>query len=162
MKKFKDIINLLESESTDGGGFGDPFQPSKTTRSAASDFGVHRIENDTQLNRIKAFLSSFTNREYLDPRGALSMLRAKMNIMGLDFDFTPTTKLMPSPEGPNTFKLTRFGGTFGTTPEHDLSKGFLVTDGIAEFNGGKGINMVVEVIITNNHLYKFEISLVPS
>jgi len=50
MKKFKDIIKLLESESTDGGGFGDPFQPSKTTRSAASDFGVHRIEIDTQLN----------------------------------------------------------------------------------------------------------------
>jgi hypothetical protein len=90
------------------------------------------------------------------------MLRAKMNIMGLDFDFTPATKLMPSPEGPNTFRLNRFGGTFGTTPEHDLSKGFLVTDGISEFNGGKGINMVVEVIITNNHLYKFEISLTPA
>jgi hypothetical protein len=53
MKKFKDIINLIESESFDGGGFGEPFQPTKTTRTAASDFGVHRIENDTQLNRIK-------------------------------------------------------------------------------------------------------------
>ena len=161
MKKFKQILKLLESEAIDGGGFSNPFQPSKTTRTAASDFGVHRVENDTQLNRVKAFLSSFTGREYLDPRGALSLLRAKMNIIGLDFDFTPKTKLMASPEGPNTFKLTRFGGTFGTTPEHDLNNGFLVTDGISEFNGGKGLQMVVDVIITPNHLYKFDISVIP-
>ena len=106
MKKFKQILQLLESEAIDGGGFSNPFQPSKTTRTAASDFGVHRVENDTQLNRVKAFLSSFTGREYLDPRGALSLLRAKMNIIGLDFDFTPngdndeaqkTSLLIPSP-----------------------------------------------------------------
>jgi hypothetical protein len=160
MKKFKDIINLIESESFDGGGFGEPHQPTKTTRTAASDFGVHRVENETQLNRINAFLSTFAGREYMEPRGALSLLRAKMNIMGLDFDFTPKTKLMP---GPNMFMLKRFGGTFGTTPEHDLLKdGFLVTDGIKEFNDGKGLNLIIDVVITPNHLYKFNFSLVPN
>jgi hypothetical protein len=161
MKKFKDIIALLESgESEDGGGFGDPFQPTRTTRSAASDFGVHRIENDTQLNRVKAFLSSFSGREYLEPRGALSLLRAKMNIMGLDFDFTPKTKLIP---GPNVFPLNRFGGTFGTTPEHDLLKdGFLTTDGISEFNNGKGLNLILDIQMTPNNLYKFDFSVVPN
>jgi hypothetical protein len=160
MKKFKDIINLIESESFDGGGFGEPFQPTKTTRTAASDFGVHRIENDTQLNRIKAFLSTFAGREYIDPRGALALLRAKMNIMGLDFNFNAKTKLVP---GANQFPLTRFGGTFGTTPEHDLLKdGFLVTDGIKEFNNGNGITLIIDVIMTPNNLYKFEFSLVPN
>ena len=158
MKKFKQIISLLESgEAEDGGGFGYPHQPSRTTRSAASDFGVHRIENETQLNRINAFLSSFGSREYIDPRGALAILRAKMNIMGLDFDFTPKTKIVP---GPNVFKLTRFGGTFGTTPEHDLLKdGFLTTDGISEFNNGKGMNLVIEIVLTPNHLYKFNFTV---
>jgi hypothetical protein len=160
MKKFKDIINLIESESFDGGGFGEPFQPTKTTRTAASDFGVHRIENDTQLNRIKAFLSTFAGREYIDPRGALALLRAKMNIMGLDFNFNAKTKLVP---GPNQFPLTRFGGTFGTTPEHDLLKdGFLVTDGIKEFNNGNGITLIIDVVMTPNNLYKFEFSLIPN
>jgi len=158
MKKFKDIVALIESESFDGGGFGEPFQPTKTTRTAASDFGVHRVENDTQQNRINAFLSTFAGREYIEPRGALSLLRAKMNIMGLDFDFTPKTKLMP---GPNVFMLKRFGGTFGTTPEHDLTKnGFLVTDGIKEFNNGKGMDLVINVTITPNSLYKFDFSIV--
>jgi hypothetical protein len=158
MKKFKDIISLVESESIDGGGFGDPFQPSKTTRSASSDFGVHRIEEPTQLNRVGAFLSAFTNREYLDPRGALALLRAKMNIIGLDFEFHPKVQLNP---GPNKFKLTRFGGTFGTTPDHDLLKdGFQVTDGISEFNNGKGLDMIVDVTITPSHLYKFDISVI--
>jgi len=158
MKKFKQIIALVESgEAEDGGGFGEPHQPSRTTRSAASDFGAHRIENDTQLNRVKAFLSSFTNREYIEPRGALALLRAKLNILGLDFSFNPKTKLMP---GPNLFPLNRFGGTFGTTPEHDLLKdGFLETDGISEFNGGKGMNMVIDVQITPSHMYKFDINI---
>jgi hypothetical protein len=158
MKKFKDIINLIESgEAEDGGGFGQPFQPSRTTRSAASDFGTHRVEDDTQLNRVNAFLHSFSNREYIEPRGALALLRAKLNILGLDFEFNPKVKLMP---GPNIFKMNRFGGTFGTTPEHDLLKnGFLVTDGISEFNGGKGLTLIIDLQITPSHLYKFNITL---
>jgi len=161
MKKFKDIIYLIESgESEDGGGFGEPHQPSRTTRSAASDFGTHRIEDDTQLNRIKAFLSSFSGREYIEPRGALALLRAKMNIIGIDFDFNPRVKIVP---GPNVFKLTRFGGTFGTTPEHDLLKdGFLTTDGISEFNGGNGLNLVIDIQMSPKNLYKFDFSIVPN
>jgi len=62
--------------------------------------------------------------------------------------------------GPNVFPMNRFGGTFGTTPDHDLLKdGFQVTDGISEFNGGKGLNLVIDVQITPSHLYKFDITL---
>jgi hypothetical protein len=78
----------------------------------------------------------------------------------LDFNFNSNTKLVP---GPNQFPLTRFGGTFGTTPEHDLLKdGFLVTDGIKEFNNGKGITLIIDVIMTPSSLYKFDFSLVPN
>jgi hypothetical protein len=59
-----------------------------------------------------------------------------------------------------TFPLTRFGGTFGTTPTHDLSKGFQVTDGISEFNGGKGMALVATISqMGSNGLFKFNLRL---
>ena len=110
------------------------------------------------MNRINAFLQTFAQKDYLDPRSAFALLRAKINLAGLDFQFNPNVPLLT--DTPMQFPLTRFGGTFGTTPTHDLSKGFLETDGISEFNGGKGMRLAV--IITRNGangLYKFNIRL---
>lgn len=158
MKRFYQLKQrLIESEYADGGGFNAAYDGT-TSRSAASDFGVHRIENETQMNRINAFLQTFAQKDYLDPRSAFALLRAKINLAGLDFQFNPNVPLLT--DTPMQFSLTRFGGTFGTTPTHDLSKGFLETDGISEFNGGKGMRLAV--IITRNGangLYKFNIRL---
>lgn len=158
MKKFNQLKQrLMEAEYADGGGFNAAYDGT-TTRSAASDYGIHRIENETQKNRLNAFLQTFAQKDYLDPRSALALLRAKINLAGLDFQFNPNVPLLPDSE--IRFPMTRFGGTFGTSPTHDLSKGFLETDGISDMNDGKGLDLVVTISRNGaNGLFKFNIRM---
>ena len=158
MKRFNELKQrLAESEYSEGGGFNAAYDGT-TSRSVASDYGAHRVENDTQKTRINAFLQTFSQKDYLDPRSAFALLRAKLNLIGLDFQFNPNVPMLPNSE--MTFPLTRFGGTFGTTPTHDLSKGFQVTDGISEFNGGKGMALVATISqMGSNGLFKFNLRL---
>lgn len=158
MKKFTELKQrLAESEYSEGGGFNAAYDGT-TSRSVASDYGAHRVENDTQKTRINAFLQTFSQKDYLDPRSAFALLRAKLNLIGLDFQFNPNVPMIPNSE--MTFPLTRFGGTFGTTPTHDLSKGFQVTDGISEFNGGRGMALVATISqMGANGLFKFNVRL---
>ena len=50
-----------------------------------------------------------------------------MNIVGLDFKIDNN---LIQTEGSFEFPVTKHGGSFGTTPDHDLSKGFYRDDGI--------------------------------
>lgn len=154
MKSFQELKkNLVESENTEGGGFNAAYDGT-TSRSAVSDFGIFRVENQTQRARLQAFLNAFGSRDYLDPRSAFALLRAKLNLAGLDFDFNPNIPMLTDTE--MKFPLRRFGGTFGTSPQHDLSKGFEKTDGIAQFNNGRGLTLVVVVSLGGqNGLFKF-------
>jgi len=159
MKNFKELANkigLYESgEHTFGGGV--QF-PSGTPReiSAISDEGAHYIERKSQLNRINAFLDAFSRKEYIDPRSAMAMLRAKLNIAGLDFEFTPTSNF--NAEGANRFPITRFGGTFGKSLDTPFDE-FEVTDGISDANDGKGFSLVVNVSPTANGVSKIDAKL---
>ena len=159
MKKFKELaeqIGLYEDEHTFGGGV--QF-PSATPReiSATSDEGAYYIQRKSQLNRINAFLDAFSRKEYIDPRGALAMLRAKLNITGLDFEFNKGTCF--NEEGQNVFPVTRFGGTFGKSLDtpHDE---FETTDGISDYNDGKGFSLVIDVVPTANGVMKLNAKLV--
>jgi hypothetical protein len=159
MKKFKELaeqIGLYEDEHTFGGGV--QF-PSATPReiSATSDEGAYYIQRKSQLNRINAFLDAFSRKEYIDPRGALAMLRAKLNITGLDFEFNKGTNF--NEEGQNVFPVTRFGGTFGKSLDtpHDE---FETTDGISDYNDGKGFSLVIDVVPTANGVMKLNAKLV--
>lgn len=155
MKNYKQLRKQLnESEYVDGGVLGG-FPVKNSTRSAFSDEGIFYVEKDEQAKRIQAFLNAFTSREYLEPRAALSLLRVKLNLAGLDFDFNNKTLLKIG--APVNFRLRRFGGTFGTSPEHDISKGFEITDGM-----GKGNEMSLIVVIneSSSGLYKIEAKLV--
>ena len=49
------------------------------------------------------------------------MLRSKLNFVG--FDFIPNVSEVYG-GGTVNFPVTRHGGSFGTKPDHDLSKGF--------------------------------------
>ena len=154
MKSFQELKqNLVESENTEGGGFNAAYDGT-TSRSAASNYGVYRIEEPTQRHRLQMFLNAFGSRDYLDPRSAFALLRAKLNLAGFDFDFHPSVPLLV--DTVMKFPLRRFGGIFGQDPTQDISKGFFRSDGISHQNGGKGINLVV-MISTNgqNGLYKF-------
>lgn len=158
MKKYKELKKKLhESEYVEGpvlGGWPAP----NSTRSASDDFGVHRIDHDSQIKRLQAFLTAFTGREYLDPRAALSLMRLKLNLAGIDFDFNNKTNLNSNQT--TNFKVKRFGGTFGTTPEHDLSKGFKVTDGVEDILGGDHLVLSVTITEAESGLYKMDAKLV--
>lgn len=154
MKKYKELKQqLTESELQDGGALGG-YPKDRGSRSAFSDYGVHRIENKEQLQRIKAFLNAFTSREYLEPRSALSLLRVKLNLVGLDFEFNKKVEILFNQ--PMIFKLTRYGGTFGTSPQHDLSKGFEVTDGF----DGNSLSLIISINEAESGLYKMDAKLV--
>lgn len=154
MKKFSNLKQkLTESENTEGGGFNAAYDGT-TSRSAASDFGIHRVEDPTQRTRLNAFLQTWAQKDYLDPRSALILLRAKLNLAGLDFEFNSKVPIYPN--STITFPLTRFGGTFGYTSQHDLSTGFQRTDGISEYNNGKGLKLVIDLTTSGaNGLFKF-------
>ena len=159
MKKFKQLaeqIGLYEDEHTFGGGVQNP---SGTPReiSATSDEGAYYIQRKSQLNRINAFLDAFSRKEYIDPRGALAMLRAKLNITGLDFEFNKGTCF--NEEGQNVFPVTRFGGTFGKSPSTPHNE-FETTDGISDYNDGKGFSLVIDVVPTANGVMKLNAKLV--
>jgi hypothetical protein len=159
MKKFKELaeaIGLFEDEHTFGGGV--QF-PSGTPReiSATSDEGSYYIQRKSQLKRINAFLDAFSRKEYVDPRQAIAMLRAKMNITGLDFEFNKNTNF--DDEGQNVFPVTRFGGTFGKSLDtpHDE---FETTDGLSDYNDGKGFSLVISSAPSANGVTKFNAKLV--
>lgn len=158
MKNYKQLkTQLYESENADGGALGG-YPAEKSSRSASDDFGIHRTDNKEQVQRLQAFLHAFTSREYLDPRAALSLMRVKLNLADLDFDFNNKTAV---PVGtPQYLVLKRFGGTFGTSPTHDLSKGFQVTDGIEDSLNGDHLALRLTVTEAPSGLYKMDAKIV--
>ena len=166
MKNFKELansLNLHEMEYTEGGALGGSPSVDGGEISIHSDEGVHRVEKNSQRRRIGAFLNAFGRKEYLDPKAALSILRSKMNIIGLDFDFNPQQseceRAMETGE-PLVYDLTSFGGVFGTSPEHDLLKnGFINSDGISDKRNGVGLCLMVKIQPTPNGLFKLDTEL---
>lgn len=154
MKRYKELKRQLnETEQSNGGALGG-YPDAKGSRSAFSDYGVHRIENPEQLQRLKAFLNAFSGREYLEPRAALSLLRVKLNLAGLDFEYNNKTDIKINQT--MLLKLTRFGGTFGTSPNHDLSQGFEVTDGF----DGIPLGLAVTILESDSGLYTLKLDII--
>lgn len=133
MKRFKELRSELETlaeEHSEGGGFGyDPVLKSQG-RSAKDKVEPTNYDDPYDMQKINAFITAFTSKSYVDPRAALYLLRAKLHLTGVDFELNRGTELEMDKE--YSFPLKRFGGTFGTSPEHDLKTGFEKTNG---FNG---------------------------
>ena len=144
------MLSEMGPENTEVGG-GD-------ARSALSHFGTHRIEHDEAFGRVNAFIHAMTQREFLDPRGALFQLRTKLNTVGLDFEYN---QKMPLSNGLKEFKLTRYGGAWGKTLDTPYDE-FNKTDGISEFNNGKGFNLNITVTRGKGGLYNIDAGIVES
>ena len=152
MKTYKELSKTLSEmgpEYSDGGG---------DAQSAMSHYGSHRIEHDEAFGRVNAFLHAMTEREFLDPRGALNLMRTKLNTVGLDFDFNGR---VPISNGLKEFKLNRFGGAFGKTLDTPFDE-FNKTDGISEFNGGKGFNLNVTCTRGKSGMYNIDAEITES
>jgi hypothetical protein len=154
MIKFKELNTFLETlfegEYTAGGG---------AARSAHSDYGVHRVENPEQVGRINTFLNAFTQREFIEPKAAVAQLRHKFNTVGLDFDWNATSNIKE--DGTMNIPLNRFGGTFGKSMQTPYAE-FETTDGIKEYNNGKGLNLQLNVSNGESGLYKLDAKIVES
>ena len=155
MKTYKELQEKLntitEGQETNGG----------AARSAHSDFGVHRINHPEEVGRLNAFLNAFTQMEFLDPRSGVAQIRHKMNLAGLDFEWNNQSEL--NRNGVTSLPLARWGGSFGTKPDHDLLKdGFYRGDNISDINNGKGLSLRVEVHQEDLGLYQMDAKIVPS
>jgi len=153
MKKYKElqekIQTLSEGQYVAGG----------AARSAHSDFGVHRIEDENQILRLNSFLSAFTQREFLEPKTAIAQMKHKLNLAGLDFDWDNGSNVKT--EEAMELPLKRWGGSFGTIPTHDLKKGFYTSDNISEYNGGVSLALKVDVLRDDDGLYEIDAKIIP-
>ena len=139
MKTFKELKTVLAEDF--------PWGDKHTT--ALSDEGTFYIERPDQLMRVNAFIESFMNRDFIDARQAFNHLRARLNITGIDFSSTPDIVQ----EGNLEFEVTRHGGSFGTTPTHDLTK-----QGFYRDNGVPGMNFTLKADVVLGESGMFRIS----
>jgi len=142
MKKFKELKTVLED-----------FKWGDNTTTALSDEGTFYIERPDQLMRINAFIESFMDRDFIDARQAFNHLRARLNVTGIDFSKTPETVQ----EGNLEFEVTRNGGSFGTTPEHNLMK-----DGFYRDSGVPGMNFTLkaDVVLGESGMYRISAKII--
>ena len=145
MQKFKELRNVLENYNSWG----------STHRSALSDEGAFYLDQPEQLARVNSFIESFMGRDFVDVKNALNHLRARLNVAGLDFGIDEIKT-----EGKMSFPMSRHGGAFGTTPEHDLMKdGFYRDDG---FGAGLNFTLESEVVLSDAGAYTVKAQIVKS
>lgn len=99
---------------------------------ALTDFGTYRIEFPKAFRAVQAFLSNYSGKPVLDPEGLLSVVKMKLNILGLDFKYNN----QQLPMGIHMFKLFQGGspdlGVVGQKFGQDMNKEPIV-------NGDDGI-----------------------
>ena len=158
MKRYKELLQQLSESEYTPGSFEHGRVAGAGGRSAYSDLGSYRVELDEIVGRINAFVKQFTAREFLEPTNLRGQLKSKLNLVGLDFDCDTKERIG---EGSYTYQLKRFGGSFGTTPEHDLMKdGFLESDMIEEFVGTKMV-LSFNVKRNENSMFDIDAKIVP-
>ena len=122
MKSFKQLrIDMNEAMGTAAAGGNDQYGGS-----APHVDGRMTIAGNVELQqRINGFIKRQLTREFFNPEQCFNTLRAKLNVLGLDFTVNESIKSVGSVE----FPMTRHGGAFGTTPDHDLKNGFYNENG---------------------------------
>ena len=143
MKTYKDFKETISEQGE--------YTPSgmKHTGMDAKDSIVplHDIGNPEAMGAVNAFIEQYTSQEYMNPRQAVAQLRARLNTVGLHFDFQPSGAVT---EGTEEYPLTLFGGRSGW----DIEKG-----GVSEDDGitpkiGYGLSMQIEYTIAESGMYR--------
>ena len=119
LKQLKQDINEIYGVGAKGGN--DMFGSS----APHVDSSVALSGNEELRLRINGFIRRQLAREFTNPEMAFNMLRAKLNVVGLDFKTDQSVKTL----GEVSLPMTRHGGAFGTTPNHDLTHGFYNENG---------------------------------
>ena len=146
MKSFKDLKSLTEDHAYSSQFPVNPDGSPDVTDKVAS----YQVDDNELMSRVDAFIKQYTMREFLDPKQALVQLRARMNEVGFDFDYTGNAQV----EG--NYPLNRWGGRVGMTPE----EGIVEDDGITHVLG-HGLEMQVSLNRTEKGLYKIDAAIAP-
>tara|TARA_R110001592_G_scaffold236011_2_gene494212 strand:- start:605 stop:1066 length:462 start_codon:yes stop_codon:yes gene_type:complete len=148
MKTFKD----LKTDLAEGYPYGVNTDWGNSYQNHESDVGTFYIERPDQLQRLNNFIEAFLGREFIDPKSALNTLRTRLNTTGIDFSTVPEVV----DEGHLEFEVTRHGGSFGTTPEHDLLK-----DGFYKDSGMPGMNFTLKAdVVPSGGAYRISAEIV--
>ena len=82
-------------------------------------FKPSKADDQYELDRIVNMIYNYLGGSHWDPRHALYQLRSRLNHLGFDFKFDRNETLQP---GRLSFKMSKYGEKFGTTPTTDLTK----------------------------------------
>lgn len=100
------------------------------------EVGMYQLTDPRAIGQLNAFIGAFNEAEFLCPVTGLARLREKLRLqVGIDFECN--TQMLPEDGYSEDYALTQHGGSFGTTPEHDLRTGFYEDDGIENLLGTK-------------------------
>lgn len=149
MKRFKELTEQLAED------YGAIYTYGSDLDSLGSgSYGVHNIGHPESLEKINQYVENFTKKLYFDPKQAIVELRAKMNLLGLDFDVTQQS----ANEG--VYPLNSFGGSFGKTPDTPHNE-WHKSDNITE-KLGHGLQLNVDFIRVGDGMYQVDAEIVPS
>jgi hypothetical protein len=124
------------------------------------EVGMYQLTNSRAIGQLNAFIGAFNEAEFLCPITGLARLREKLRLrVGIDFDCN--TQMLPEDGYTTDYPLTQHGGSFGTTPEHDLSQGFYEDDGIESKLGTK---LVLRTSFHKNEvgMWKVDAMIIPA
>ena len=151
-----DISDAESLPLNTGNGITDPSKSGSfgSKHQNTSNFKPSKNISSQELDQIHSLIYTYLSGPQDEPRQALYGLKVRLNHVGLDFEFN---RNMPLPVGPVSFKLTRYGEKFGTTPTTNLMK-----DGFDKGTDYTNINLTMTLNQDQSKRYNFSnINLTP-
>lgn len=158
MKSFKELRESI-NEAT--------YRPTGTFSRDANDATIngevatYQIQDAKAISQLNSFIGAFNKGDFLNPMSGLAKLREKLRT-GAGIDFECDTNMLPEDGYTVDYELSQYGGSFGTTPEHDLmTQGFYEDDGIENKLGTK---LVLRTTFSKNEhkMWKVDAMIIPA
>mgnify|MGYP003117204082 FL=1 len=158
MKTFKELRQSI-NEAT--------YRPDGTFSRNADDTGVngevglYQIQDSRAISQLNSYIGAFNKGDFLNPMAGLAKLRERLRA-GAGIDFECDSQMIPEDGFTKDYELSQYGGSFGTTPEHDLqTQGFYEDDGIESKLGTK---LVLRTTFRKdeNRMWKVDAMIIPA
>ena len=158
MKTFKELRNSINEAV---------YRPEGTFSRDASDatingeVGLYQIQDSRAISQLNSYIGAFNKGDFLNPMAGLAKLRERLRA-GAGIDFECDAGMMPEDGFTKDYELSQYGGSFGTTPEHDLqTQGFYEDDGIENKLGTK---LVLRTTFRKdeNRMWKVDAMIIPA
>ena len=158
MKNFKELRQSIDEAV---------YRPDGAIGRDASDTGIngeiglYQIQDSRAVSQLNSFIGAFNRADFLNPMVGLARLREKLRL-GAGIDFECDTSMLPEDGYTIDYELSQYGGSWGTTPEHDLiTQGFYEDDGITN---KLGTSLVLRTTFRKNEhkMWKVDAMIIPT